>query len=75
MSITKKLHGVIPAVATPLKKTGDIDILSYRKLIRRIIDTGCNGIMILGTAGEGVVLDRKNYTLAIYNLQIRVNYL
>ena len=73
MSIIEKLHGVIPAVATPLKKTGDIDILAYRKLIRRIIDTGCNGIMILGTAGEGVALDYKNYTLAIETAVEEVN--
>ena len=73
MSITKKLHGVIPAVATPLKKTGDLDILAYCKLIRRIIDAGCNGIMILGTVGEGIVLDHKNYALAIETAVKEVN--
>jgi 4-hydroxy-tetrahydrodipicolinate synthase len=73
MSICEKLHGVNPAVATPLTKEGNIDVKAFRKLIRNILNAGCSGIMILGTAGEGIALDSKNYALAIETAVEEVN--
>ncbi|WHH61019.1 dihydrodipicolinate synthase family protein [Petroclostridium sp. X23] len=73
MDIKKHLTGVIPAVATPLTHAGDIDVAAYKKLIRRLIEAGCDGVMILGTAGEGTVLDRKKYTLAVQTVVEEVN--
>jgi len=65
LRIQERLYGVNPAVATPLTSERNLDVSAYKKLIRRMVDAGCSGIMILGTAGEGVVLDAKNYSLAI----------
>ncbi|MGD9156123.1 MAG: dihydrodipicolinate synthase family protein [Bacillota bacterium] len=73
MDFIKKLGGAIPAVATPLTETKSIDVPAFRKLIRRLIEAGCNGVMILGTAGEGIILDRKNYSLAIQTVVDEVN--
>ncbi|MBS3977220.1 MAG: dihydrodipicolinate synthase family protein [Syntrophomonadaceae bacterium] len=73
MSIQAKLYGVNPAVATPLTSERDIDVPAYKKLIRRMVDAGCSGIMILGTAGEGFALDAKNYALAIQTAVEEIN--
>lgn len=51
-----KLAGVIIALPTPLLPNEDVDIVSTRKLIDHCIAQGVNGIMILGTMGEGVSL-------------------
>ncbi|HZK53811.1 MAG TPA: dihydrodipicolinate synthase family protein [Desulfosporosinus sp.] len=73
MSIHDKLFGVIPALATPLTYEGTIDVLNFKKLIRNVLTAGCNGIMILGSAGEGIVLDSKNYSLAVETAVTEVN--
>jgi len=65
MKIQKKLYGVNPAVVTPLTIEKNLDIVAFKKLIRKVLNAGCSGIMILGTAGEGIVLDSKNYNLTI----------
>ena len=52
----KKLEGVIIALPTPLTKDEDIDTQSLCKLIDHCIIEGANGIMIIGTMGEGAAL-------------------
>ncbi len=52
----KKLEGVIIALPTPLTKDENIDIASLRVLIDYCITEGANGLMILGTMGEGASL-------------------
>ncbi|MEO6136554.1 MAG: dihydrodipicolinate synthase family protein [Ginsengibacter sp.] len=49
-----KLSGVIVAIPTPLLKNEDIDIASVKKLVDHCIAEGANGLMILGSMGEGV---------------------
>lgn len=56
MMLRKKLEGVIIAIPTPLTKKEDIDIQSLCKLIDYCINEGANGIMIMGSMGEGVAL-------------------
>lgn len=53
---TKKLAGVIVAIPTPLTANEDIDVRSLQNLIEYCILEGVNGIMVLGTMGEGVAL-------------------
>lgn len=52
----KKLEGVLIALPTPLTKEEDIDTKSLSKLLDHCINEGANGIMILGTMGEGAAL-------------------
>jgi 4-hydroxy-tetrahydrodipicolinate synthase len=52
----KKLEGVVIALPTPLKKNEDIDTQSLCGLIDHCIKEGANGIMIMGTMGEGAAL-------------------
>src|SRR5437764_12350273 len=49
---TKKLSGVIAAVATAVDETGAPDAARSVKLARFLLDTGCDGINVLGTTGE-----------------------
>mgnify|MGYP002233212363 CR=1 FL=1 len=59
--MNERLRGSIPAMITPLKEDGSLDENSYRQLIKRALDSGCRGVMILGSCGEGVVVERKTF--------------
>src|SRR3954447_24897568 len=48
----KKLSGVIAAVATAVHETGAPDAARSVKLARFLLDTGCDGLNVLGTTGE-----------------------
>jgi 4-hydroxy-tetrahydrodipicolinate synthase len=48
----KKLSGVIAAVATAVDETGAPDAARSVKLARFLLDTGCDGLNVLGTTGE-----------------------
>lgn len=62
--IQKRLAGLILALPTPLLKNEDIDKSSLNQLIDYCISEGANGIMILGTMGEGVgLIDREREIL------------
>lgn len=53
---SKKLEGLIIALPTPLLENENVDFASLNKLIDHCITEGANGIMVLGTIGEGVSL-------------------
>ncbi|KAF1305137.1 4-hydroxy-tetrahydrodipicolinate synthase [Candidatus Enterococcus willemsii] len=46
------LEGIITAMVTPFDKEGSICEASTKKLINHLIDSGVNGLFILGTNGE-----------------------
>ncbi len=48
-----KLHGMIPAIVTPLRKDGKIDREALGWIINNIMEHGGNGVMVLGSTGEG----------------------
>src|SRR3982751_5969376 len=48
----KKLSGVIAAVATAIDENGAPDAARSTKLARFLLDTGCDGLNVLGTTGE-----------------------
>jgi 4-hydroxy-tetrahydrodipicolinate synthase len=48
-----KIRGVITAVLTPFDKMGRPDFTAYQAHIRTLEREGCNGILLLGTTGEG----------------------
>src|SRR5215468_10146031 len=46
------LRGVIAAIATPVDANGEPDIARATKLARFLLDSGCDGLNVLGTTGE-----------------------
>ncbi|MFD4840955.1 dihydrodipicolinate synthase family protein [Achromobacter sp. NPDC058515] len=52
------LHGVIPAVPTPLNADGQPDTAKLVAFIRDLFDAGCQGVNLLGTTGEATSFDR-----------------
>lgn len=49
---SKRLRGVIAAVATPVDDKGNPDHARAVKLARFLLDNGCDGLNVLGTTGE-----------------------
>lgn len=47
-------QGVIPPVVTPLTAEGELDKVSYKRSIDRMIDAGVDGLFILGSSSEVV---------------------
>ena len=50
--MTKPLSGVIAAIATPIDESGAPDLKRAVNLARYLLDTGCDGLNVLGTTGE-----------------------
>lgn len=63
MSSKKKektiLHGVIPAVITPLHKDGKIHERLLEKQVAYLSNAGVHGFLVNGTTGEGPFLSRE----------------
>jgi len=55
----KQLTGTGVAIVTPFVKEGNVDYSSLEKIIRHIIDGGCDYIVSLGTTGESVTLSKE----------------
>ncbi len=51
-----KFEGVIPAMLTPLSKEKGINFKATEKLLDFLLTKGVNGLFILGTFGEGLLL-------------------
>jgi 4-hydroxy-tetrahydrodipicolinate synthase len=66
--MTKSLHGVIAAVATAVDETGEPDCARSTALARFLLDTGCDGLNVLGTTGEATSfsLDQRKRVMSAY---------
>ncbi|NNM15498.1 MAG: 4-hydroxy-tetrahydrodipicolinate synthase, partial [Bacteroidia bacterium] len=60
----KKLRGTGVAIITPFRKDGHIDFNGLESLINYIIDGGVDYLVVLGTTGESVTLN-KDEKLAV----------
>jgi 4-hydroxy-tetrahydrodipicolinate synthase len=56
--VSKKLTGVIAAIATPIDENGAPDLKRALKLARFLLDNGCDGLNVLGTTGEATSFSR-----------------
>jgi 4-hydroxy-2-oxoglutarate aldolase len=54
--IMDRLHGIIPPMATPFNRKGDVDEGAFRANLERYVGTGLAGVMVAGTTGEGPLL-------------------
>jgi 4-hydroxy-tetrahydrodipicolinate synthase len=62
------LGGVIAAIATPIEENGAPDHARAVKLARYLLDTGCDGLNVLGTTGEATSfsLDERKGVMSAY---------
>jgi 4-hydroxy-tetrahydrodipicolinate synthase len=63
-----RLTGVIAAVATAVDETGAPDAARSTKLARFLLDTGCDGLNVLGTTGEATSfsLEQRKAVMSAY---------
>ncbi len=66
--MTKTLHGVIAAIATAVDDKGEPDCARSTALARFLLDTGCDGLNVLGTTGEATSfsLDQRRRVMSAY---------
>jgi N-acetylneuraminate lyase len=50
------IHGVIPALITPLRRDGSLNEEALSQLVRRLYSAGCHGLYVAGSTGEGLLL-------------------
>jgi dihydrodipicolinate synthase/N-acetylneuraminate lyase len=49
-------RGVIPASTTPFTPRGEVDYPALGRHLTRLVDAGCDGVVVLGSLGEGASL-------------------
>jgi 4-hydroxy-tetrahydrodipicolinate synthase len=52
-----RFQGVLPAITTPFRADGTVDHDFLQKHVRWLLDNGCDGVIPLGSLGEGATLD------------------
>ena len=52
------LSGVYPALVTPFRN-GAVDRNACRKLVDHVVEGGVNGVLVLGSSGEGAALTQR----------------
>jgi len=56
--VSQTLRGVIAAIATPIDESGAPDLKRATNLARYLLDSGCDGLNVLGTTGEATSFSR-----------------
>jgi 4-hydroxy-tetrahydrodipicolinate synthase len=56
---SKELKGVIPALITPMKEDGTIDMAAMERNTAYLADSGVQGFFVNGTTSEGPILSRS----------------
>jgi dihydrodipicolinate synthase/N-acetylneuraminate lyase len=62
---TKELRGIIPAVITPIKPDGTMDIAAMEAQVEYLASGGVHGFFVNGTTSEGPILSRKEKREAV----------
>ena len=57
--MSKKLSGVIAAIATPIDEKGAPDLKRATDLARYLLENGCDALNVLGTTGEATSFSRE----------------
>ena len=58
-AMTDRLHGVFAAIATAVAADGSPDAARCIALARHLLDSGCDGLNVLGTTGEATSFSRE----------------
>jgi 2-dehydro-3-deoxy-D-pentonate aldolase len=59
MIAIEELSGVLPALVTPLHRDGSADEAGIGRLVEHVIAGGVNGLLPLGSTGEGASLGER----------------
>jgi 4-hydroxy-tetrahydrodipicolinate synthase len=58
------LGAILTAIVTPFKQDGSVDLDSFRRLARHLVDNGSDGLVVTGTTGESPTLsDDERFAL------------
>ncbi len=60
-----KFFGSIPAIVTPFKKNGDLDLMALEKLVDFQLKGGVDGIVVAGSTGEAATLNDEEYVTVV----------
>ena len=60
-----KIHGIIPAMATPMNRDGSVDAGAVRGLVDALVRNGADGVFAVGSMGEAASLGREDRTQVI----------
>lgn len=60
-----KVASLITAIKTPYNAVGEIDLVTYDKLVAKQIAAGVDGIVVGGTTGEGHLLSWEEHLILI----------
>lgn len=52
IDVGARLGSVLTAMVTPFGPDGSVDLATAKKVATRLVDTGCDGLVISGTTGE-----------------------
>ena len=65
--MTKKYHGIIPPITTPIDENEKVDEASFRRLLEHSINVGMHGIFVAGSNGEcmGLTQTERDRAIAI----------
>ena len=69
----KNFFGSIPAIVTPFKKNGDLDLLALEKLVAFQLEGGVDGIVVAGSTGEAATLTEEEYVTVIKTVVKKVS--
>ena len=61
----ERIRGIIPAMLTGLDEKFAVDPQAMRRSARRLLDNGCQGVVVVGTSGEFSGIDDDQREIAI----------
>ena len=50
--VSARVGTVLTAMVTPFGPDGSLDLATAKKLATRLVDAGCDGLVVSGTTGE-----------------------
>ncbi len=68
-----KFFGSIPAIITPFKKNGSLDLAALKRLVKFQIEGGIDAIVPCGSTGEAATLTPEEYEIVIETVVKEVN--
>ncbi|MBM3428025.1 MAG: 4-hydroxy-tetrahydrodipicolinate synthase [Bacteroidetes bacterium] len=60
-----ELKGLGVAMITPFTKAGEVDVLSLKKLTEHLVTGGADYLVVMGTTGESVTLNKEERKLVL----------
>jgi 4-hydroxy-tetrahydrodipicolinate synthase len=58
-------EGLAVALATPFDRSGEPDLIAFRRLVRHVVDGGVDTLVVLGTSGEAPTLEEHERDVMI----------